>query len=87
MKYHPDKNVDHDTTEKFQSIQEAQETLGDPQSRAWYDTNKDKILFGDKSEFSGNLIDLFQYFNSKCYNNKLDDSNFYKIYNEVFVSI
>lgn len=87
MKYHPDKNVDHDTTEKFQSIQEAQETLGDPQSRAWYDTNKDKILLGDKSEFSGNLIDLFQYFNSKCYNNKLDDSNFYKIYNEVFVSI
>lgn len=76
MKYHPDKNPDCDTTEKFQQIQEAYETLGDPQSRAWYDTNKDKILHGDKSEFKGNLVDIFKYFDTKCYNNKLDDLNF-----------
>ena len=36
-KYHPDKNADTDTSEKFRNIQDAYETLKDPQKRSAYD--------------------------------------------------
>ena len=37
MKYHPDKNKDTDTTQKFQEISQAYETLSNKQKRSMYD--------------------------------------------------
>ena len=36
LKYHPDRNVGEDTTEKFQRINQAYETLSDPDKRKEY---------------------------------------------------
>lgn len=46
MIWHPDKNQDRDTTEKFQMITEAYECLSNEQERAWYDQHRDQILKG-----------------------------------------
>ena len=46
LKWHPDKNRDQDTTEKFQTIQEAYACLSNDQERAWYDSHRDQILRG-----------------------------------------
>lgn len=37
MKYHPDKNKDHDATDKFKEIQEAYDVLSDTNKRSQYD--------------------------------------------------
>jgi molecular chaperone DnaJ len=37
MKYHPDKNKDHDATDKFKEIQEAYDVLSDTTKRSQYD--------------------------------------------------
>lgn len=49
--HHPDKNPDDDTAaDRFKEIQEANETLSDPQKRARYDSGEDLI---DPSEMFG----------------------------------
>lgn len=39
--WHPDKNLDKDTTKEFQRITEAHECLKDTNERAWYDSHRD----------------------------------------------
>jgi DnaJ homolog subfamily A member 5 len=41
LKWHPDKNKDTDTTQKFQDISAAYTVLSDPNERQWYDDHKD----------------------------------------------
>ena len=36
-KYHPDKNTEEDTTDKFMKIKQAYEILSDPENRIMYD--------------------------------------------------
>lgn len=41
LKWHPDKNQNTDTTEKFQEIIEAYNILNNPNDRAWYDDHRE----------------------------------------------
>jgi len=46
LKYHPDRNVGEDTTEKFQRINQAYETLSDPDKRKEYECELNGTPFG-----------------------------------------
>jgi DnaJ family protein A protein 5 len=45
LKFHPDKNPDEDSTEKFVEIQEAWKILSDVNERTWYDNHRESVLF------------------------------------------
>eukprot|EP01067_Filipodium_phascolosomae_P002541 Filipodium_phascolosomae@DN2424_c0_g1_i2.p1 len=88
--WHPDKAKDGiDTTEKFQLIQEAYETLSDKHLRAWYDDHTEQILRGeDLSEYSASELNLSKYFSSYCYHGFDDDEKgFYAVYSLLFDQI
>lgn len=46
LKYHPDRNLTEDTTEKFQKIGEAYEVLSDPEKRNQYENEMNGVPFG-----------------------------------------
>jgi DnaJ family protein B protein 4 len=52
LKYHPDRNQNEDTTEKFQKIGEAYEVLSDPEKRSQYENELNGIPFGMHGGFS-----------------------------------
>jgi len=45
-KYHPDVSKEANTEERFKEVQEAYDTLGDPEKRAQYDLLYDQIQSG-----------------------------------------
>ncbi|KAI5285591.1 hypothetical protein KEM52_002372, partial [Ascosphaera acerosa] len=49
LELHPDRNYGdvERTTTLFAEVQAAYEVLSDPQERAWYDSHRDQILYGD----------------------------------------
>lgn len=57
MKWHPDKNKNHEAEEKFKDISKAYSILSDPQKKANYDNEKDGI---DLSTI--NIPDIFKVF-------------------------
>lgn len=71
LKYHPDKNPNMNTTEKFREIQTAYEILSDENKRAQYDS------FDNTSDHNIQLKDIFiwyqQIINEVCVNFYLDD--------------
>ncbi len=94
LKYHPDKNIDIDTTEKFKEINTAYELLYNDESRKKYDNlannekydfyNNYKNLFNDKYP---TVIDLINLFINNFYNkdeeklkNDIKDNNYNSIY-------
>ncbi|KAL4236348.1 DnaJ subfamily C member 21 [Mactra antiquata] len=93
LKWHPDKNPDNveECTQQFRIVQQAYEVLSDPQERAWYDKHREAILrggLGQGDNYEDNCLDVFQYFNSSCYNGFGDDKEgFYGVYDEVFKTL
>lgn len=96
---HPDKNPDGQ--EDFIKLQDAYETLIDPQERAWYDRNRSEIL---RSYFSSSWLftggggaessvfgkeQLMRYFTTSCYKDFSDsgEEGFYKVYRDLFLKI
>ncbi|GFS90430.1 dnaJ homolog subfamily C member 21 [Nephila pilipes] len=91
LEWHPDKNLHrlNEATETFQLIQQAYETLIDPQERAWYDRHKDEILRGDAEEaYKDDCLNVYQYFNGSCFKGYNDgEKGFYTVYRQVFEKI
>lgn len=90
LKWHPDKNLENSelAKEQFQLVQQAYEVLSDRQERAWYDNHREQIIRGSNSEFEDKSLDVFQYFNTSCFNGYEDDGKgFYAVYRNVFESI
>ncbi|KAG8529262.1 uncharacterized protein KY384_005897 [Bacidia gigantensis] len=54
LELHPDRNYGNveATTQLFAEVQSAYEVLSDPQERAWYDSHRNAILFGDDEDGS-----------------------------------
>ena len=80
-KYHPDKNPDIDTTEKFKLIQVAYETLIDDNKREYYNKldNKEKIKFYDEvitiiNNKYPNFKEYVNYFIETFYDNSEDET-------------
>ncbi|GFT18073.1 dnaJ homolog subfamily C member 21 [Trichonephila clavipes] len=86
-----DKNLHRltEATETFQLIQQAYETLIDPQERAWYDRHKEEILKGVSEEvYKDDCLNVYQYFNSSCFKGYNDDEKgFYTVFRQVFEKI
>lgn len=57
VKYHPDKNPNTNTTEKFKQINEAYKTLSDPNKRKIYDKRLRDINAGNYNDFVNMDID------------------------------
>lgn len=91
LEWHPDKNLHrlNEATETFQFIQQAYETLIDPQERAWYDRHKEEILRGDAEEtYKDDCLNVYHYFNTSCFKGYNDDEKgFYTVFRQVFEKI
>jgi DnaJ family protein A protein 5 len=48
LKYHPDKNPDEDSKERFVELQEAWKVLSDVNERTWYDNHRESVLFNKR---------------------------------------
>ena len=93
LKWHPDKNPNEDTTEKFQMVNEAYQCLSDPQSRSWYDSHRDQILRGkdtdnmeEKDETYITKSRLKPFFKESCHSgySPSAENNFYTVYDALF---
>ncbi|XP_053992390.1 dnaJ homolog subfamily C member 21-like isoform X2 [Hylaeus volcanicus] len=99
LKWHPDKNPNNtkEVQNMFISIQEAYETLSDPEERAWYDSHRSQILQEPLTTQGTSVDPLFQRVNLyNCfrktyfdgYADKVDGkpnkNNFFSMYTNVF---
>lgn len=93
MKCHPDKNPDDpNATKRFQELNEAYQTLSDPNERAWYDSHRTQILSGKDTNEDGEQqnfgFNVWEFFNPSCYKGFGDDKEgFYAAYGKVFQDI
>ncbi|CAL8078053.1 unnamed protein product [Orchesella dallaii] len=88
LQLHPDKNPDRqdEAKEQFQKLQQAYETLSNPQDRAWYDKHRDAVLReGFEQDDDDFIVDLFPYFTSACFTGFNDEEKgYYTVYRGVF---
>lgn len=88
LQYHPDKNYGNqeEAAVKFKEVQNAYSVLINDDERAWYDSHREQILYGDESGDDPNEMDLFSFFTSSCYSGFSDDDDhsFYSVYGDLF---
>lgn len=90
LQWHPDKNPDNleECHKQFNLIQQAYETLYDPQERAWYDRHRQAILKGGLADYQDDSLDVSQYFTTSCFSGYgNDEPGFYGVYRKVFEKI
>eukprot|EP00587_Corethron_hystrix_P007865 CAMPEP_0113330604 /NCGR_PEP_ID=MMETSP0010_2-20120614/21767_1 /TAXON_ID=216773 ORGANISM="Corethron hystrix, Strain 308" /NCGR_SAMPLE_ID=MMETSP0010_2 /ASSEMBLY_ACC=CAM_ASM_000155 /LENGTH=267 /DNA_ID=CAMNT_0000193261 /DNA_START=145 /DNA_END=945 /DNA_ORIENTATION=+ /assembly_acc=CAM_ASM_000155 len=103
IQFHPDKNPnDPDGTiaEKFLAVQNAYETLSDPNERAWYDEHREAILNGweagageEQEGGSGSrpwyVVDVQPHMVPGCYKGFSGDDkgSFFGVYDAIFRSV
>lgn len=94
LKWHPDKNRSEHASDYFKFLQEAYETLSDPQERAWYDAHRETILRGrnpgEESDDDGEarLVNVFEYFSVSCFDGFGDsEGGFFAVFSGVFAGI
>lgn len=77
----------------MQQINEANGCLSDPQSRAWYDKNRDQILKGKDASTMNEADETYltkskmkPYFNSSCHKGfePNEPDNFFNVYDKLF---
>ena len=98
LKWHPDRNFgkEAEAEERFKEVTSAYNVLSDSHERKWYDDHRESILRGTdgtrdagkkRSDFEDNL-DLWQFFNTSCYDGFGDDGeSFYSVYSHVFENL
>ncbi|EPS62666.1 hypothetical protein M569_12123, partial [Genlisea aurea] len=96
LQRHPDKLVksgvpEAEATAAFQELVNAYEVLSDARERAWYDSNRNRILFSSSSAASGtssHVPDLFPFFSNTVYSGFSDSGRgFYKVFGDLFDKI
>lgn len=89
--FHPDRCRDlsaEEAKQRFQAINEAYETLSNPQERAWYDGHRDEILGGtadDQNAGGQGFVNVWPFFSRTCFEG-FDDGpkSFYTVYSQLF---
>ncbi|SPQ94296.1 unnamed protein product (mitochondrion) [Plasmodiophora brassicae] len=96
LEWHPDKNLHRqdEAEARFKLIQEAFETLSDPDERAFYDGHRDHILNDqmgadvDDRSARDPLIDLAVYFSAACFDGFTDkEGGFFDVFTRAFERI
>ncbi|KAI9294765.1 DnaJ-domain-containing protein, partial [Neoconidiobolus thromboides FSU 785] len=86
--WHPDKNPtrNEEATFRFSKVQHAYQVLSDPQERAWYDENRDSILFGDGSSSNNDIgvAELMHYFSCLYVDYSDKPTGFYTVHRMLF---
>ena len=88
LEYHPDKNPTPAAEQMFKTIVEAYETLSDEKERAWYDSHKNAVLYGDDAAAEDAESWLFPYFRSDCFSGVHDATGgFFAVFRNVFDNV
>ncbi|KAJ8942156.1 hypothetical protein NQ318_002546 [Aromia moschata] len=90
LKWHPDNNLDNPeyAREQLQIIQQAYETLSDPEERAWYNRYWEPVLRRYSANYQDNSLDVNPYLTPACFQgHNDDDKGFYSVYRDVFEKI
>lgn len=91
LKYHPDKNPDEDSKEKFVEIQEAWKILSDVNERTWYDNHREAVLFNkhdmttEEFELQTFGFNIKPYFSEACYKDFSDGpEGYFAVFRKLF---
>lgn len=78
IKYHPDKNLNRNTVNKFQQIQNAYQCLSNKKKRKEYDVSKNNID-NTKINFNFDINDYYDIITEICQKYELDESEIKEI--------
>jgi DnaJ family protein A protein 5 len=89
LQWHPDKHSEasaekkEEANRRFLEVQDAYETLMEPNDRAWYDSHREILINGGSPGEPGSdnyLYNIFPFFSSTCFKGFGDDERVSGIY-------